>query len=135
MLNNPAGTRKVERYMVKQEKCITRLDPDAILDGWTYTIRTLDDTDLSDTSGGGHGTGVGIVAGGRTRGVASRANLHLIKVLDGFTNPNIQGRKVWDYGLTRPALIDAMRHIYDLVTKRPTEYPPEKSVISMSVRK
>lgn len=116
--------------MVKQEKCITRLDPAALQNGWTYALRTLDDIDLSDLPGGGHGTAVGIVAGGRSRGVASRANLHLIKFLDGFNNPNPYGPRIWDYRVTRPAFIDAMRHIYDLVTKRSSEYPPAKNVIS-----
>lgn len=121
--------------MVKQEKCLTRLDPPSLQQGWTYASRTLDDIDCSDTSGGGHGTGVGIIAGGRTRGVASRANLHLIKWLDGYNNPTSDGPRIWEYRVTRPAFIDAMRHVYDLVTKRAAEYPPEKSVISLSSRK
>lgn len=121
--------------MVKQEKCITRLDPLAIQRGWTYAIRTLDDIDVTDFPGGGHGTAIGIIAGGRTRGVASRANLHLVKFVDGYNNPDPRGPKVRDYRLTRPAFIDAMRHVYDLVTRRPTEYPPTKSVISLTASK
>lgn len=121
--------------MVKQEKCITRLDPSALQRGWTYTIRTLDDFDFTPIPGAGHGTAIGVIAGGRTRGVASRANLHLVKFLDGFNSPDPQGPKVWDYRFTRPAFIDAMRHVYDLVTRRPTEYPPEKSVISLTLSK
>lgn len=121
--------------MVKQEKCITRLDPSSLQRGWTYASRTLDDIDLTDSPGGGHGTAVGIIAGGRTRGVASRANLHLIKFLDGFNNPTPDGPRIWDYHVTRAAFIDAMRHVYDLVTTRSTEYPPAKSVISLTASK
>lgn len=121
--------------MVKQEKCLTRLDPESIQRGWTYASRTLDDIDLTDLPGGGHGTAVGIIAGGRSRGVASRANLHLIKFIDGFNNPTPKGPRIYDYRVTRPAFIDAMRHIYDLVTKRSTEYPPAKSVISFTASK
>lgn len=87
------------------------------------------DDNLPDGEAYGHGTGVACVAAGLGTGVASRANLLLVKTENFFVN-TITGEKRQP-GIALPALQDAFSAIRDQASEQ--DMPYGKRVINLSL--
>jgi subtilisin family serine protease len=81
----------------------------------------------------GHGTHVSSVAGGMVHGVASKANLVIVKFRNGAKNPfNPSNNNFVIRGVTPPALADAWDWIIDDVAQQRQSGNNGKFVINMS---
>lgn len=87
------------------------------------------DDNLPDVLAYGHGTGVACIAAGLGTGVASRANLLLVKTENFFVNTITGGKR--EAGLTVPALQDAFCAIRDQASEQ--DMPHGKRVINLSM--
>jgi subtilisin family serine protease len=92
---------------------------------------TLSPEDMTDYNG--HGTAVASVAGGINQGVASQANLVIIKFRNAATRANVGVRQL--RGVTGAALRDAWNHAIDDVIIRRNNGDTGKFVINMSYGK
>lgn len=84
--------------------------------------------DMEDHNG--HGTAVASVAGGITQGVASQANLKIVKFRNAATNPIIGRTQI--RGVTDAALRDAWDNSLNDIIERQKEEGAGKFVINMS---
>jgi subtilisin family serine protease len=91
----------------------------------------LSPEDMTDYNG--HGTAVASVAGGINQGVASQANLVIIKFRNAATRANVGVRQL--RGVTGAALRDAWNHAIDDVIIRRNNGDTGKFVINMSYGK
>ena len=110
---------------------LPKLTDEQIAAGWKHGAENIDDVDARHSNGEGHGTCIASIAGGKSFGVARNASLYLIKwkneYFDGTQNKWITGN------LELAALEDAMKHVYDQVTKG--GIPPHRSVVQVAYGK
>ncbi|KAJ4421908.1 hypothetical protein N0V82_003405 [Gnomoniopsis sp. IMI 355080] len=120
--------RKVVQYVVPNEFSLPKLQQHDVEAGWVAANAVIDDNMPLDEAYG-HGTGVACVAAGLGTGVASRANLLLVKLENYFVN-TITGEKRQP-GLTVSALQDAFSSIRDQASAQ--RMPYGKRVINLSM--
>lgn len=102
--------RKVLTYAVPASKAVPKLTKWDEEDGWRPTMNSIAD-DLPNESNDGHGTGVACVAAGLFSGVASRANLLLVKPESHYLN--VKTGETRQPGITLAAIQDAFSNIRD----------------------
>lgn len=105
-----------------------KLGPHEVAEGWVTTPAVIDDN-LPDQQGYGHGTGVACVAGGLDTGVASRANLLLVKAESYFLNTKTGEKR--QGGVTMAGLQDALSAIRDEASNQKMGYG--KRVVNLSI--
>lgn len=110
------------------EFSLPKLEQHDVDAGWAPSNEVIDDN-LPDGESYGHGTGVACVAGGLDTGVASRANLLLVKTENFFIN-TLTGEKRQP-GITVAALQDAFSAIRDQSNSQ--NMPYGKRVINLSL--
>lgn len=110
------------------EFTLPKLEQHDVDAGWVASSEVIDDN-LPDGEAYGHGTGVACVAAGLGTGVASRANLLLVKTENFFVN-TITGEKRQP-GIALPALQDAFSAIRDQASEQ--DMPYGKRVINLSL--
>lgn len=123
-----SSRRNILTYVVPNAFTLKALTKEEYSEGWRYADEVIDDNvprghDL------GHGSAVACVAGGYTYGVASNANLYLIKMRNYYVNA-MTGEKRRG-GTPLSALMNALQAIYNAVTSGGID--STKSVINLSL--
>lgn len=80
----------------------------------------------------GHGTKVASIAAGKNLGVASKANLVVVKIKNAAVNPLNPGSGFKGRGVTDSAIDYAFQYVIDDVAKQKTANPNMKFIVNLS---
>lgn len=120
--------RKVVTYVVPNEYALPKLSQWEVEQGWEESPELIDDN-LPDEDAHGHGTGVACIAAGLDTGVASRANLLLVKPENFFVNKRTNEKR--QPGITLSGIQQAFSGIRDLINEHNMGFG--KIVINLSM--
>jgi len=124
------GDRQIRKYVVPSQYTLPKYSPGGKGQGAPDTIE-----DNLWTEDGprytGHGAMMASIAAGKEFGVASRANLVFIKMINGFILDPQKPKEITQPRMRREAFIKALEYIYDQVTAG--GIPPAKSVVEIAL--